>query len=324
MFEAMTRRVMAVTHGGVARFTLPPVIYEIAPDFVAGYCLEGSGRQARKVRSLRLAALQAQTLGPHLSHANVANAADLQSAAEGLVGTVGNGGGRYGLVLPDGAVRVAILTFETLPGDPQEADALIRWKMKDKLPYSPEEARTSFQVLAQEVGHLEVLAVAVRATVLAEYEAAWTAANGGPALILPATVALLPLLPDAGGGGQLLLHVCSNWVTAVAIAGSRPCVWRTRELDATAPETHARDAASEAVRVLASARDRMQADLSRAWLCARPTAGPEMVAAISSAVGRQVELVKPGVELSVLLSPDSRETFMQFGAPIAGLVANAG
>jgi hypothetical protein len=324
MLDSITKRLMAVTQAGAARFTLPPVIYEIAPGFVAGYRLEGSGRQARKIRSFRLAVLQAQTLGPHLSHANVANAADLQSVAEGLLAAVGNGGGRYGLVLPDGAVRIAILDFETLPGDPQEAEALIRWKMKDKLPYNPEEARTSFQVLAQEAGHLEVLAIAVRAAVLAEYEAAWAAADGGPALILPATVALLPLLPDAGGGGQLLLHVCSNWVTVVAVAGSRPCVWRTRELDAAAPETHAREAASEAVRVLASARDRLQADLSRAWLCARPSAGREMVAAIASAVGRQVELLTPGAELSALLSPDSRETFAQFGAPIAGLVANAG
>lgn len=324
MFEEMIRRVMAVTHGGVARFTLPPVIYEIAPGFVAGYRLEGSGRQARKIRSLRLAPLEAQTLGPHLSHANVTNAEDLQSAAGKLLAAVGNGGGRYGLVLPDGAVRVAILTFETLPGDRQEAEALIRWKMKDKLPYSPDEARISFQILAQEAGLVEVLAVAVRGSVLAEYETAWAAANGGPALILPATVALLPLLPDAGGRGQLLLHVCSNWVTAVAVAGARPYVWRTRELDAAAPETHARDAASEAVRVLASARDRLQADLGRAWLCARPAAGREMVAAISSAAGREVELLAPPAALGALLTPDNRDILTQFGAPIAGLVANAG
>lgn len=324
MLQFFTRKWSAIMHAGCARFTLPPVVYEIAPGFVAAARLDGSGRQKRRIRSIGVEPINTQTLAPHLSRANVADAEDLRRATGSLMSTIGNGGGRYGLIVPDGAVRVAVLSFESLPDDPLEAEALIRWRMKDKLPYNPEEARATFQVLSSEPGHMEVLAIAVRAAVLAEYETALAPSNDGAALILPATVALLPLLSEGGARGQLLLHVCANWMTATVVAGAGPCVWRARELEPEAMGSRAREVASEAVRVLASARDRLQADLGRACLCVRPQPDDELVSAVSSAVGRKVELMTPRVELGALLSSSDRAVFEQFGATVAGLVANVG
>ena len=324
MFEFIKDRLAAVTHSNVARFTLPSVVYEIQPGFVAGARIDGSGRQKRRIRGISVQPIKAETVGPHLSHANVADAADLRRATDAVLAAVGNGGGRFGLIVPDGAVRVAILTFEALPDDPLEAEALIRWRLKDKLPYNPEEARATFQVLSRELEHIEVLAAAVRTSVLAEYESAFSSVNGGAALILPSTVALLPLLSETEMRGQLLLHVCSNWLTAVVVAGSRPCVWRTRELDANDLESHAREAASEATRVLASARDRLQADLGRAVLSMRPLPGRELAAAVSSAIGHTVDLISTSSELTGLLNADDRVVFDQFGAALAGVAANVG
>jgi hypothetical protein len=324
MLKFIKKRFLSSAHGGTARFTLPSVVYEIAPGFVAGVSFEGSRRHARKVRQVSLEAIQAQTLDPHLSHANVIDGADFKRATSGLISSVGNGGGRYGLVLPDGAVRVAVLSFETLPDDAEEAESLIRWRMKDKLPYNAEEARATFQVLNEEAGHIEILAIAMRAAVIAEYEAAFASLNGGASLILPATVALLPLLPETEPRGQLLLHVCGNWLTAVVVAGSKPCVWRTRELDPRDAVHLNQEVASEAVRVLASARDRLQADLGRAWLCARPPAEKDLAAAVSAAVNHEVEILRPNSELGSQLSADDRSVFELFGATMAGLVANIG
>lgn len=324
MLEYITKWLPGYAHAGSARFTLPSVIYEVAPGFVAGVRLQGSGRQRRKVRQVAVEPINHQTLDPHPSHTNIANGEDMARAAASLISTIGNGTGGYGLILPDGAVRVAILTFEALPDDSREAEALIRWRMKDRLPFNPEEARASFQILSKEPGHIEVLAVAVRASVIAEYESAFGGSNGPAALVLPATVAMLPLLPESGSGGQLLVHVCSNWLTAVVVAGSAPCVWRTRELDPANPAGASGEVASEAVRVLASARDRLRADMGRAWLATRPPGGREMASMIAAALGHKVELVTAKAQLDALLSADERSIFEQFGATVAGLIANLG
>lgn len=309
---------------GLARFTLPTVVFEIAPRFVAGTRLEGSGRQPRRVRRMGVQQLEAHSLEPHPGRPNVANQEEVRRAIREVAEVTGNGTGRFGLLVPDAAVRVAVLSFETLPEDAREAEALVRWRMRDKLPFAPEEARVSYQVLARELKYVEVLAVAARGSVLAEYEAALEPVNGGPVLTLPATVALLPLLSDEAAGGHLLLHVCSPWVTAVLMVKGRPCFWRTRELDAAAAENPAQEVAAEAARVLASARDNSETKLEQAWLCVRPPATSELVSAVAEAISHEVEMLLPHAELGAALSAEERRLFEYFGAPVAGLVSNLG
>ena len=323
MLKSIARRILGGGHHATAQFTLPPVVFEIAPGFVSGVSIEGSKRKGRKVRKIALQSLSPASLDPHLSRPNICKAEEFGRAAADLISAVGNGDGRFGLILPDGAMRVALLSFESLPEDPVAAEALIRWRMKDKLPFNAEEARATYQVLSDTPGRIEVLALAMRASVIAEYESAFSAINGGATLILPATVALLPLLPEGLSGVQVLVHVCGNWLTVAVISGSIPCAWRTRELDPLDIGNYDREVASEAARVVASARDRTQTELGRIWLCARPPAEKNLAEAISDTMGRDVTVVRPQPELASLLGADDRSRFEQFGAPIAGLVANA-
>ncbi len=323
MLNFLKKRIWGSAHTATAHFTLPSVLFEVAPGFLAGAGIEGSRRKGRKVRAVALEALKAQTLDPHLSRANIADSEDFARAAASLISAVGNGDGRWGLVLPDGSMRVAILSFESLPEDAEAAEALIRWRMKDKLPFNAEEARATFQVLRDEPGQIEILAVAMRTSVIAEYEAPFASLNGGAALIVPASVALLPLLPDQGAGVQLLIHACGNWLTVVVVAGSRPCAWRTRELDPRDTAHFSHEVASEAARVLASASDQAPVELGRVWLCARPPSEKELASAIAAALGHDVTPMRPPSELGSLLAADGRSVFEQFGATVAGLVANA-
>lgn len=305
----------------MSRFALPAVLFEIEPEFVIGARLDGSGRQAHRVRHVGIARLAPDALEPHLARANVAKGDELRRALESVTAVIGNGGA-YGLVVPDGAVRVGILTFETLPDAAGEAEALVRWRMRDKLPYPPDDARVSFQLLVREPGHIEVLAVAARTSVLGEYQAAVNSGNGDAALILPATLTLLPLLPASDNRGHLLVHVCARWVTAVVVSGARPCIWRTRELNGDTETEMAHEVAAEAVRILASARDRLGSELGKTWLCARPPGGQEIVKALAAATSQDVEVLKPRPELAATLTGDERILYEQFGAPLAGLVSN--
>src|SRR5690349_21033743 len=90
-----------------ARFVPASFILEIQPDFVAGAKLDQSRRQ---VRRMGVATLEPDSLSPHPGRANVSNAAALREAVRRVKEAVGNGDGRAGLLLSDGAVRVAVLS----------------------------------------------------------------------------------------------------------------------------------------------------------------------------------------------------------------------
>ena len=196
--------------------------------------------------------------------------------------------------------------------------------MREFLPYAPEEARLSFQVLTKQPGSVEVLSIAVRGTVMADYEAVLQGINGGPALVLPASVALLPLLPE-DEGGQLLLHLCPGALTAVVVASNRLRYWRTRALDDD-PERNLEEVAREATRVLATCQDNLSVQVQNVWYCERPGTlshdKPTIAQAVADALSRELRpLVADSVPAAGLPS-GQRDVFDQFGMPFAGLVAN--
>ena len=305
--------------GGQARFVSPALVLEIEPGFVVGARLDSSGRSLRRIA---MRGLEPETINPLPNGPNIMNRDQLRRALTGVVEVIGNGGKRLGLLLPDGSVRVAILKFEALSGNLQEVEALVRWKMKENLPYPPEEAKLSYQILWREAGNVGVLGVAAKATMLAEYEDALGLQNGGPRLILPSTVALLPLVPDTEGEAQLLVHVCTGWVTAVLVKGARVLSWRTKELENAAPEDLGRDLASEVNRILASSRDRLQIEVGKIWLCTRPPAASELATELSRAISKEVSHLEPNASLAAELPASEKAVFDSVGAPVAGLMAN--
>jgi hypothetical protein len=194
--------------------------------------------------------------------------------------------------------------------------------MREFLPYPPEEARLTFQVAGKQPGSVEVLGVAVRVSVLAEYESGLEGINGGPSLVLPASVALLPLLPEETGG-QLLLHLCPGALTAVVVASNRLRYWRTRALEGD-PQGNLEEVVREATRVLATCQDNLGVQVQNIWYCERTPAGaePSTARALAEASGRELRPLPAKFVSAAGLPSGQGETFERFGMPFAGLVAN--
>lgn len=303
-------------------FTLPGLVVEMQPEFVVGARLVASVRSRRRCDRLAVADLEPGSLQALLSRSNISSQSELHRAVRRLAEVVGNGNSRLGLLIPDAAARVAMLTFEALPDNAKEADALLAWRVKDLLPFPPEEARLSYQVLRRATDSIELLVVAARSAVLAEYESALEPMQGGPVLILPSTMALLPLVPDSAPGAQLVIHFCSGSVTAVVLAAGGVRLWRTRPVGATTTGDLAGEIAAEIDRVTASTRDSLALDIERIWLCARPPATSELAGQLAAQLSRQVDRLVPDPELASTLSDPERALFERFGASVAGLVAN--
>lgn len=307
-------------HKHAGNFVAPSFALDLEPGFAAAARLSPSKRQ---VQSVGVRQLPAGALVPSPNRSNFTNNAAVRQAISDVCERVGNGGGRLGLLIPDVSVRVALMQFETLPSDRGEAEILVRWKMREYLPYAPEEARLSFQIVGNQPNLLEILGVAVRTSVLAEYEAVVDGVNrGGPALVLPATVALLPLLPE-DAGGQLLLHLCPGALTAVVMASNRIRYWRTRQLGGDAAGDAA-EVGREAARVLATCQDNLGVQVENVWYCARPLAEPDVEAALAVALGRELCPLQAKCIPAGGLPSGQGSAFEQFGMPFAGLVANLG
>lgn len=305
---------------GRARAVHPAVVFEIEPGFVVGAHLDVGGRSVRRISTREM---EPQTLNPTPGGTNIAHVEHFRRAVQGVSDVLGNGRGRLGLLLPDASVRVAILIFEALEEDSKEAEALVRWRMKELLPYPTEEAKLSCQVLWKDPGNVGVMAVAARTSLLAEYQSALGLGNRGPELILPSTLALMPLLSEKEGDGQMLVHVCSGWVTTVVASGARILSWRNKELNG-APEDLTQDVAAEVSRVLASSHDHLQLVVNKVLLCARPPASRELAGELSRIIAKDVECLSPGPGPGSNLSPAETAVFDAVGTPIAGLMGNFG
>lgn len=312
-----------------ADFTLPGVLFELQPDFVMAARLAGktNGDGQGQFGRLVLTPLEPQALVPSPSGPAILNKPALGKALEETAVAAGNGQVRVGLLVPDGVARVGVFSFETMPANRREAATLIGWRMRENLPFAPEEARIGYQTAhlteSAQSGLIEVVAVAIRSSVAAEFEEIFEAMSRSNALILPATMALLALLPRDEACGQLLVHVCAHAATLAVVEGQRLRFWRTRDLAGLEPEEIFVQVAAEAGRVVASAEDRLKLRLGPMWLCARPPATESWAEDLAQALGRDVDLLEPSPEAGGLLSGDDRLFYRRYGAPLSGLVANA-
>jgi hypothetical protein len=299
-------------------FLLPSVVIEMQPGFVAGARFDKSSRQVCRVavRQLESGALEALPNRPNMAKQEV-----VRRAVGEVLEAVGNDSGRLGVLLPDPSVRVAILRFETLPDNRVEAEELVRWKMGSFLPFPPEEARVSYQVLSQGEQSVELLAMALRNSVVADYEAAFETVRAGPALILPATAALLPLLPAGSAGGQALVHVCSGSITTVVTVGENLRFWRNRVMEPPTAEGDG-EVVREIARVVATCRDHLKTELDDVWVCTRPPSKHWMEKEVGEAAGRRVQRLTHLASHAGALPPAEEQIMETFGMTFAGLLEN--
>jgi hypothetical protein len=316
--SSLTKRLKAEGEIPSGTFVAPTFSLELQPGFVAAARMNPSKHH---VQSVGVKELPEGVLVASPNRANLANGAAIRQAIAEVCERVGNGGGRIGLLIPDVSTRVALLQFEDLPDNRRQADALVRWKMREYLPYAPEEARLAYQILIRQPKQIELLAIAVRNSVLAEFEGALSGVSrGGPALILPSTVALLPLLPE-NDGGQLLLHLCPGSLTTVVMASNTVRYWRTRQLSGDEAAI-GEEVGREAARVLATCQDNLSVQVENVWYCARPPASGELDETLANALGRKLfDLPVKGLPPGGLPSGQD-EVYERFGFPFAGLLAN--
>lgn len=187
------------------------------------------------------------------------NVADLNELADALAQLVTSAGllrqKRWSVALPGAATRSVIVTLETTPNSRAELDEVLRWKMERSFGHALEELRLAHERLKPDAqGRARYIAVAVRLSVLAEYETVFAALGWRAGLILPRHVGEMQWLERRGAstGDGLLVSSHSEGFTAVVIRGMQPLAVRAIICD---PE----DRDDELYRLLLFYRDRLAA-----------------------------------------------------------------
>jgi hypothetical protein len=97
------------------------------------------------------------------------------------------------MIVPDAACRVVLLDLDVLPEKSEDADAILRFRLKKSLPFDADKARVSWQA-QRGPGKLQVLAAVVLSSILEEYESLVRAVGGNPGVVLPSMLASLGLV----------------------------------------------------------------------------------------------------------------------------------
>ena len=166
---------------------LPHIACEVTAEGVAAVRSEGN---PNKIGAINSHVLAAGAVTPSLNAQNVQDAHVLIKAIEQALSSVGGRGQDVIAVLPDSAVRVTLLDFDSLPEKRQEADAAVRFRLRKSLPFDIEKAALSFDAQQTAQG-LHVVASVVLQNVLEEYESAFRAAGCSPGVVLPSSLGAL-------------------------------------------------------------------------------------------------------------------------------------
>jgi type IV pilus assembly protein PilM len=132
------------------------------------------------------------------------------------------------VVIPDTAVRVFVLDFDSIPARSSEAIPVLRFRLRKMVPFDVEHAGLSYQILSESKTEARVLVAILPSNILEEYETAVRAAGYEPGAVMPSALAALATLESP----EPLLAACLSKVaiTTSITRGDDLLLYRTLDL----------------------------------------------------------------------------------------------
>jgi type IV pilus assembly protein PilM len=201
----------------------PKLACEIAADRV----IAARAADSRQVLELcSTSELAPGCVVPDLTEGNVRQPEAVVSALREVLGNVGSRSREVTAVLPDAAVRVALLDFETLPQNREEAEGVVRFRLRKSLPFDVDKAKVSYQAQTSN-GTVRVVAAIALNSVIQEYEAVLREAGYSPGVVLPSMLAAVRGAP--ADRGTLLVKVDARTTSIALLDQQQLLLFRTLE-----------------------------------------------------------------------------------------------
>ncbi len=268
----------------------PLLAVEVRPGAVAAVRLAYEGRRLG-LGAAAVVDLPEGTLDVSLTRPNIVDpdrfAATLRLALE-RAGALA--GGPVSLVLPDPAVRLALVPAEGLRGRRAEAEETIRFRLHKALPFDVRSARLAWDGTRGD----QALVVVVLEEVVRGYEEALEDLGFQPGVVEVSSLALASVPEaEAAEGDRLLVNWDDGYVSFLLRRGEEPLLARTLP-----GEIGSDGVARQATSTLQFYRDRLSGE-GLQDVVLRAAAGPvdDAVAALAPALGREPRLLEPWAAL---------------------------
>ena len=203
----------------------PRLACEITPEGVIAARLQNDGQAV-----MSFAPLPAGALKPGLGADNLVDRGAVEMAVRKALDDVSAREKQLTLVVPDPAVRVLMLDFDTLPSKKQEALPIVRFRLRKLMPFEVEDAAVSYQVMRQGADQAHLLVTVMPGSLRNEYEGAVRTAGYEPGVLLPSTLASLAALTT--NDAALVVNRNGSSLTTAIAAGNELLLHRTQELAA--------------------------------------------------------------------------------------------
>jgi len=201
----------------------PRIACEISADRVlAGKLAETGG----VVDACAVRELPPGSVVPDLTENNILQPEAVRKAINDVVGTIAGRLRDVIGVLPDAAVRVVLLDFDTLPSNPTEAEGVVRFRLKKSLPFDVDKAKVSYHV-QQSLGGLRLVAAVALSSVIEDYESAFRDAGYSAGVVLPSMLAALGAAE--GDSPTLVLKVDARTTSLAILDKQQLLLFRTLE-----------------------------------------------------------------------------------------------
>ncbi len=218
-------------HGSPLR---PHLACEISAGGVIAARQSGSGETALTA----FAALRPGDVTPGLKPPNFGDSQAVVSALKSALDQVAARDRQLTLVVPDAAVRVLLLDFDSLPARQQDALPIVRFRLRKLVPFEVEDAAVSFQVMSRLTDEVRVLVTIMPGAVRSEYESVIREAGYETGVLLPSTLAAVAALESEDA--SLVVNLNGHTVTTAITRANELLLHRTIDLPSD-PATHPED-----------------------------------------------------------------------------------
>ena len=166
----------------------PPLALEVSQDRVAA----ARWTRAGGLDSYAIEALPNGALMPSAVEANIADASSVRGAIAAVMSKLRAKEEDVTLLVPDPVIRVFVQHFEQFPRSPQEAEPMLRWKLKKSVPFEADETIISYMRQAPREDGVDIVTALARLRIVREYEGLAEGVGLFPGVVMSSTLAAIP------------------------------------------------------------------------------------------------------------------------------------
>jgi type IV pilus assembly protein PilM len=202
----------------------PPAAIELTSEGVLAAALPGK----HDAPVYAYEPLRPGILIPGISELNMTSPEAVSLAIRNVLASVAPKSRFVTVVIPDTAVRVFVLDFDSIPARSSEAIPVLRFRLRKMVPFDVEHAGLSYQILSESKTEARVLVAILPSNILEEYETAVRAAGYEPGSVMPSALAALATLDSS----EPMLTACLSKVaiTTSITRGDDLLLYRTIDL----------------------------------------------------------------------------------------------